>query len=332
MKNKLLSIVDKFSNGKILVVGDLILDHYIWGSVDRISPEAPVVVVASHKETYCLGGAANVANNLAALGANVFLCGAIGNDSSGDKFIELLQKEKIDTSGIIKANDRPTTIKTRVIAAVQQVVRIDKESSKILSDDEQEIVIGKIESILSQVNGVILSDYSKGVVGDRLCKMLSEYARVGKFGYGKVPYIIDPKDRNFDIYSGATIVKPNRKEASVASGIQIDSIDSAKRAAKVLLDKWQSESVLITLGADGMLMESGNRFSSFNIPTEAKEVFDVSGAGDTVAAVLSLALAVGATAEEASRLANYAAGIVVSSVGAVAVSLSRLKEVILEGA
>lgn len=329
---ELLAIIDRFAGARIAVVGDLILDRYVWGDVDRISPEAPVVVVSVNRESQSLGGAANVAHNLVGLGAQVSLAGVAADDDHGRLLLRLLEERGIDASGIVMAQDRSTTVKTRVIAAVQQVVRIDRETSDPIEQSAAEELRARVDALLPKTSALIVSDYAKGVITPSFLTYLAEQTARGIFGLGKIPLIIDPKDRNFGNYRGATIVKPNRKEAQAASGMTIKSRADGARAAQALCTRWESDMVLVTLGAEGMVLERKDQpGQGFAVDTHARDVFDVSGAGDTVAAVLSLALAVGAPPPQAATLANFAAGIVVGMVGAVAVPIERLREVVAKG-
>lgn len=319
-------IVEQFSSAKVLVVGDLILDKYIWGKVERISPEAPVAVVNVNKEEERLGGAGNVAHNIRALGAEVSLCGVVGDDSDGRRVVEMLEAQGIDCQGVMVDRSRPTTVKTRVVAHSQQIVRIDKESTVKVAPAFSHGLAAAISDHAKRVGAIVLSDYGKGTVTDTLIESLRSSESVELLRYGKAPLVVDPKAPNFDMYRGATVVKPNCKEASQASGLEISSRADAIAAGKVLLEKWQSQMVLVTLGEGGMVLVSNieGHEDAYEIDTEAQEVFDVSGAGDTVAAVFALALAARATPEQAARVANIAAGIVVAEVGTAVVNAAEL--------
>jgi D-beta-D-heptose 7-phosphate kinase/D-beta-D-heptose 1-phosphate adenosyltransferase len=324
----LLKVVEKFQDTPVLVVGDLIVDHYIWGGVNRISPEAPVVVVDVNKEDKRPGGAGNVGHNLVELGARVHVCGVVGDDLEGRALTEQLESLGMQTGGVFVDRNRPTTVKTRVIAHAQQVVRVDRESRDILSAAFQESIGAEVREKLSTVGSVIISDYGKGAVTETLFTRVREAAQDGEAGITSVPVLVDPKAPNFSLYQGGTIIKPNRKEAEEASGVSISDRDSAIAAGRVLLEKWNSEFVLITLGEMGMVLVSA--LDSYPTPVEidtvAQEVYDVSGAGDTVSAVFGLALASGAKPDIAAELANIAAGIVVSEVGTVPVRKEQLIE------
>ena len=333
-------IIVKFTHKKILVVGDIILDQYIRGNVSRISPEAPVpIVLQEGNPQYTPGGAANVANNLRSLGANVVLVGRIGADIEGKILLKELKKRKIETHGIFVDRQRPTIFKTRIIAQHQQVVRIDREQVNNISD-------GPLEGPLKQFVGksippcdaVIISDYGKGMISSSLV------ADVCSLSLQKKKIIaVDPKVEHFSFYNGVTVITPNKKETENAIrdikirqnagrrfSVTTDKLDTdvhIDSAGEKLLRFLNLESLLITLGDRGMrLFEKGKK--PVHINTRAKEVFDVTGAGDTVISVFTLALTAGATKHEAADLSNYAAGIVVGKMGAVAVSRKELLEAI----
>lgn len=335
VKEELLSVIDKFSGVPMLVVGDLILDRYIWGRVSRVSQEAPVVIVDVTEEGRRPGGAGNVARNLASLGAKVSVSGVIGDDGSGKDLLQALEEIGAETAGVFVDSSRPTTVKTRVIAHAQQVVRVDREQAQAIPSALSEGLTSYTERVLDKVSGVVVSDYAKGVVTRRLFEMFDQEKARGLTGLGKIPVVVDPKPPNNTIYSGATVMKPNRREAESASGRSIKSRGDAIAASDVLLERWNPELLLITVGSNGMVLVSntadnrgGLEKSVVEIPTMAQEVFDVSGAGDTVNAVLSLSLSVGARPEAAARLANYAAGIAVAEVGVVSVSADELRAAI----
>lgn len=326
-------VIERFRDASLLVVGDLILDHYVWGKVNRISPEAPVVVVQVTEENKRPGGACNVVNNLVSLGARVKVCGVLGEDEAGRDLLRLLKDLSADTEGVIIDPGRATTQKTRVIAHAQQVVRVDREVVTPLDSGIAKQLGERVKCGFSGVRGVIVSDYAKGVVGGEIFSVFEALQQSGMLGYGKVPLVVDPKGPNFGIYRAATVIKPNRAEAEAASGLPIKDREQAIIAGKKLLEKWDCEMVLMTLGEDGMALvpRSHELGGAIEIDTVAREVFDVSGAGDTVSAVFTLALAVGATPLEAAELANYAAGIVVAEVGTVAVSAEELMEAVVSG-
>ena len=296
-------ILSSFANFRIMVVGDLMLDRYIRGRAERISPEAPVPVVRVESEDFSPGGSANVAKNLRALGAEVTVVGVVGDDIEGRTLLGLLEEEGVDIGGVVVDPKRPTTVKTRVIAHHQHVVRVDREATEPPTEEVEERLVELI-SRLKDVDGVVVSDYAKGVVTGELIGALSEV---------EVPVVVDPKEPNFGLYRKVRCVTPNRAEAERASGVRIGDIENLERAGRLLLGKWEAEMVLITRGEEGMSLFEGNGVT--HIPTVAREVYDVSGAGDTVAAAFTLALSAGAEPKEAAYLANLAAGIVVGKLG-----------------
>lgn len=317
--------VDRFAGRRVVVAGDLMLDRYVWGSVERISPEAPVPIVRVMRETVHLGGAANVVGNLARLGAKVSVIGAIGRDEAGSVLLTELRKTGAECGGIVVSDRRPTTIKTRVIAQHQQVVRFDREDAGELSDGSRRRLLDGLMERAPEADAVVVSDYSKGVVSrDLLARVVARARRAG------IPVSVDPKVGHFPWYRGVTIVTPNTAEASAGAGIPIRGEESLLAAGGRLLRILRSDSVLITRGEHGMsLFEADGRIT--HIPTAAQEVFDVTGAGDTVIAVLTLALAAGVSLVDAARLSNAAAGVVVGEVGAVSVSPESLREAIVSG-
>lgn len=320
MTSKLKSIINKFHKAKILVIGDLILDEFIWGAVDRISPEAPVPVVWVNSESFMPGGASNVASNIASLGAAAGIAGVIGSDKNGKTLVEELKRRKVNTSGIVIDGERPTTLKTRIIAHHQQVVRVDREKNGAIDDNVLEQLLSFIRQAQEEVDGIIIEDYGKGVISPRI---LSEIITLAK--RHKKIITVDPKISHFSYYNGVTSITPNEKEAAGGAGIKIEGDEDIDKAGKKLLKELSLESVLITLGENGMrLFEKSGAVT--HIPTVAQEVFDVSGAGDTVIAAFTLALTVGATKLEAAHLANFAAGIVVSKVGTAVVTKEELLE------
>ncbi len=322
-KEKFKSVISRFSRAKVLIIGDLILDEFLWGDVSRISPEAPVPVVWVRSESFIPGGAANVANNIHALGGEVYLAGIIGMDEWGKILTEKLRKKGIDVEGVIIDDERPTTLKTRVIAHHQQVVRIDKEKMDCLSSDVIDQIIDHVKEIIKEIDAIIIEDYGKGVVTPRLLRGVLRLAR----RYKKI-VTVDPKEEHFHYYKGVTAVTPNCYEAARATGINMKDANSIARIGRALLNKLKCKAVLVTLGEHGMrLFEEKGRVTS--IPTLAQDVFDVSGAGDTVIGAFTLALAAGADMRRAAHISNIAAGIVVGKVGTAVVTqkeiLSRLK-------
>lgn len=328
--SELLRVIDSFKQSRVVVIGDLLLDEYIWGQVERISPEAPVVVVRQTEESKRLGGAGNVVHNLIALGAQVSVCGVVGDDDAGRVLVSMLETLGADTDGVLIDRTRPTPVKTRVIAHGQQVVRVDREHTGIIAPTYQEGIAAHLESQLSHASGVVVSDYAKGTISPPLFNRIEKGYAEGSLGAGKIPVLVDPKAPNFSLYRGATVIKPNRKEAEEASLIRIHERKDAIRAGKKLLEKWNTEMVLITLGELGMVLvapQDGEN-PEVEVDTVARDVFDVSGAGDTVSAAFLLSLAAGATCTQAANISNIAAGIVVGEVGTVAVKFDDLQKTI----
>ncbi len=310
-KQQLQRIVQQFSDQPILVVGDLMLDRFVWGRVERISPEAPVPVVEVVKESVHLGGAANVACNLAVLKARPLLVGVVGGDEAGDRLVEELHRQEISSEGIVRDDNRATTIKTRIIAHNQQVCRTDREDKAPLSQGAMGQIRGAYQTFLDQAQGVIVSDYAKGALSAALVADLIQGAREAKKFLA-----VDPKAGDFSVYRRASIVTPNKKEAVRAAGLEIVDEPSFIRAGEKLLEVTASDYLLITRGEEGMTLFEGKEH--FHIPTVAQEVFDVSGAGDTVIASLTLAVAADASIREAAILANHAAGVAVGKLGTAA--------------
>lgn len=316
--SRLKSVISSFHEAKVLVVGDLILDEFIWGKVSRISPEAPVPVVWVDSENFMPGGASNVANNIRALGGEVYLAGVVGEDSRGEALISLLRKKGIHCEGIFVDKNRPTTQKTRVIAHHQQVVRIDREVFHPVPDSVVNGIIRFIGDRIRDVDALIIEDYGKGVIGPRL---VQEIVRIAK--RHKKVITVDPKEDHFSYYRGVTTITPNHHEAAAAAGFAIKDGASLENAGRRLLNKLQCETVLITLGENGMaLFQKGKPMAK--IPTVAQDVFDVSGAGDTVISAYTLARARKAAPLEAANISNCAAGIVVGKVGVAVTTQSEL--------
>ena len=323
---RLTAYVDRFSSARVLVVGDVVLDHYIWGKVSRISPEAPVPVVNVTRESLLLGGATNVVNNIHSLGGSVSVCGVIGQDEAGKQLLQLLYKKGIRAEGLVVDSARPTTIKTRVIAHSQQVVRFDRESKERIERDIHRRIFDYVGKQLTEgLDAIVLSDYCKGVVTSGLVRDIVRLAKKHK-----IIVTVDPKVSHFGMYSGVTILTPNITEASIGSKIEIDNERSLLKAGKLLLKRLKCNAVLITRGEQGMsLFDHLGRVT--HIPTVAREVFDVTGAGDTVISTLTLAMASGASMVDAARISNYAAGIVVGVVGTSTVKPEELKQRIIQG-
>jgi rfaE bifunctional protein kinase chain/domain len=308
----------RFRGKKILILGDVMLDEYVWGQTRRISPEAPVPVVEMSSRTFVPGGAANTAANVVSLGGEALLGGVMGTDHSAKLLIEALQSRGLGCAGLIGDPSRPTTTKTRIVAHSQQVVRVDCEHKAPLSGAVEEKLIGWVETNVPSVDACILSDYSKGVVSTRVAEHLIQVARC----HGK-PVVVDPKGIHYGKYRGATVVKPNLHEAERFLKREINTEASLVKGGRQLLKHLKDGAVLLTRGGQGMsLFRRGSR--PLHIPSVARAVFDVTGAGDTVVGTLALGLAAGASLVEAVKLANRAAGIVVGKVGTATVSLEDL--------
>lgn len=322
--SKLLSIIENFSEIKVLVIGDVMLDRYWWGSVRRISPEAPVPVVNLEKTSLVAGGAANVAANIAGLGAKPFLIGVTGQDEEASLVLKILESINVSSEYMIDVKNRPTTIKTRIVAHNQHVVRIDQEDSQLLDILAEKKVIAMMEKIISEVNVVVVSDYAKGVITENLItRLISTAKQLNK------PVLIDPKGREYKKYKGATLLTPNRQEAATACNLDSNGQKLVEQAGNVLLDSLEMEAVLITQGEDGMTLFRKDK-PSYHLNALARKVYDVTGAGDTVIASLGTAVGAGADLAEAAEIANIAAGLVVEEIGTTAINIKKLKEAIAE--
>jgi rfaE bifunctional protein kinase chain/domain len=318
LKAKVRNIQSSGLKPTILVIGDLMIDHYIIGGATRLSPEAPVPIVNVTKETYTLGGAGNVVQNLVALGAGVTVAGVIGDDASAAQVIEILTNEGVATHTIIKDSSRPTTVKTRILAGSHQLVRVDREVTDAVSVTIEDEMVGKLSDYISQADMVVLSDYNKGLFSPSLTqKVITEANKHGK----KV--VIDPKGLNYEKYKGAFIIKPNRKElAEAAKTEKIKSIENLQQAAKVIFDQTGTEYIVVTLSEEGMVILSEAEYTA--LPVKATEVFDVTGAGDTVLATIAYFIAAGLSVVEACELANHAAAIVIRHVGSATTTIEEI--------
>lgn len=312
--------IDGFSRIRALVIGDLMIDEYLWGRVERISPEAPVPVVAVEKENHTLGGAGNVINNLKAMGARVSAIGTAGSGKAGRRIFEKLAELGVGTQGIVTEEDRPTTLKTRVIASNQQVLRIDKEVKRHISPGTLEKLTQIIEKQMPKVDLVILSDYDKGLVTRELVARTVALAEPRR-----VLVLADPKSMDFTKYAGVSVLTPNKKEAGLATGMDIQTPEELATAGKKVMALACLERLLITCGKDGMALFEPGRAPHI-IASKARQVFDVSGAGDTVISILGLGLASGLSFRESAAVANAAAGIVVGKVGTATASKKELKQ------
>jgi D-glycero-beta-D-manno-heptose-7-phosphate kinase len=321
---KLRNIISNFHDKKVLVIGDLILDEFIWGNVSRISPEAPVPVVWVKNESFMPGGASNVANNVNALGGKAYLVGIVGNDERAGILKGELEHRGVNIDGILADPQRPTTLKTRVIAHQQQVVRIDREKIEPVRDSALKRLINFVENIIDEMDGLIVEDYGKGLITAKLLDKIIPLAKKKK----KI-VAVDPKEEHFAYYKGVTVITPNNAEASRAVGFEIKDKPTLRKAGFELLKKLKVRVALITLGENGMMVfEEGK--PPKKIDTIAQEVFDVSGAGDTVVSTYALSLISGANPIQAAHISNCAAGIVVGKVGIAVVSqdeiIARIKE------
>jgi len=314
-----------FRGSRVLVAGDLMLDRYLWGSVRRISPEAPVPVLRLARETDVAGGAANVARNLVGLGLRVAIGGVAGADAAGERLRTLLAADGVETTAVVEAADRPTTCKTRVVGNHQQMLRIDAEVTDPIGVEVQDRLFAAVAAELEQSRALVLSDYAKGVLGSALCVRLIAAAR--SLG---IPVLVDPKGADFGRYRGATLITPNRAELALATGCPVDDLDGLLAAAVRERELLDLESLVLTLGELGMVLVGADQgvASVQRIPAVAREVFDVSGAGDTVIATFAAAMSVGLDPLDAAHLANLAAGVVVGRVGTAAVTGADLQAAI----
>jgi len=310
-------ILDTLRDRNVVVLGDVMLDEFVWGDVTRISPEAPVPVVDVRRESVHLGGAANVLANLVALGARGSVIGVIGNDAAGERLKTGLRDLGAQDQCLIVDDTRPSTIKTRIIAHSQLVVRADRESRTQVNGNLEEKIVASLKEALKEADAFVVSDYDKGVVTPAILREILPLA------YERVPVLIDPKLRNFNAYRPATLVTPNHLEALRMSDSEDHSDDGSHHAAKVIREKLGCDAVLITRGDRGMMLLEANGEPVY-VKTAAREVYDVTGAGDTVIAALAGALSAGATMVEAASLANHAAGIVVGKVGTATASAAEL--------
>jgi len=322
---ELLAILDRVSRTRVLVVGDVMLDRYWWGSASRLSPEAPVPVVALKEISNIPGGAANVAANIAGLGASAILAGLIGSDDAGASLRTSLQKHNISGEFLIVSDTRPTTTKTRVLVHNQQIARIDDETDESITSAEEAALSASIGGMMSKLDAVVLSDYAKGCLTYSLVKTVIDLARAhGKF------VIVDPKSRDLSKYSGASLITPNLAEAMNSAGIDNGGEERVNEAAAKILSETSVESLLITLGEHGMqLFQPGEEPVQFS--SLARQVFDVTGAGDTVVAILAAALGAKADIHSAISLANIAAGIAVEKVGTTIVGIDEIRLAINDG-
>lgn len=319
------SAIESLKGRKVMIIGDLMLDHYMIGGVDRISPEAPVPVVRVEQEKSVLGGAGNVARNIGSLGGDPLLVSIVGDDRDGDILEQLCNDSQLTTM-FIRDKCRPTTKKTRIIASNQQVVRVDQEHVAPMCGDNLDELFNYLQTQIETYPVIILSDYGKGVISrkfmDRFMPMLDECDN-------RPLVLVDPKTVNYDLYTGVDLLTPNTKEAGEGAGMAVKERETVLEAGRALFNRLQCNNLLITMGADGMALFEG-KDTVRHIPTFARKVFDVTGAGDTVIATIALALSAGVDLLTSCTLANYAAGVVVAQVGAAKTTVEELKETIVE--
>jgi rfaE bifunctional protein kinase chain/domain len=318
-------IFQAFNSLRVLIVGDVMLDSYIWGSVDRISPEAPVPVVRVKKKDARLGGAANVALNIKALGATPILCALIGNDADGKRLIQCLHDKEIATDGIVTSSTRPTTVKTRVIASDQHVVRVDEEDDYPANSLEETQLLEKIKQILPTCQAVVFEDYDKGVLNELIIERTIQWA--DPLG---IPTIVDPKKRNFLSYRGVTLFKPNLKELREGVKLEVENGNQGQVeiAVTALKDKLSAKSVMVTLSEHGVYIDAGH--TRLKLPAHIREIADVSGAGDTVVSIAALCVALNLSPNNIAALANLGGGLVCQHVGVVPIDKNELLQEALE--
>jgi rfaE bifunctional protein kinase chain/domain len=308
-----------FSQVKVLVVGDIMLDRYWWGTVNRISPEAPVPIVRLQKSTFAVGGAANVAANIAGLGAEAFLVGLVGKDEEAKSFSEMLLKTNVSDEYLVYSETRPTTVKTRIIAHNQQVLRLDQEENTEIGEFETQQCLRNIDELIAKTDVVIISDYAKGLLTEEvLARLITIASEKNK------PVLVDPKGKDYTKYAGATLLTPNRKEAAEACKLDESRKELIEIAGNKLISELNLKSLLITQGEDGMTLLQSKK-EPLHLKASAREIFDVTGAGDTVIATLSVAIGAGNSLENSAEIANIAAGLVVEQVGTTAIKINELK-------
>ena len=313
-----MSLLDQFKGAGVLVVGDVMLDRYWWGDVSRISPEAPVPVVRMRSSSVAAGGAANVAANIAGLGGVPYLVGIVGDDAEGEMLPDILRSGEVSGDYLVRLAGRPTTVKTRLVAHGQHVARVDQESAELLTQEHEDTVKRAIDGALDKCSVVVVSDYAKGLLTDSLLTYLISRSRAS----GK-PVMVDPKGKNYLKYAGATILTPNKREAFDACGMDEGPDGLVDAAGLALMEKLSLDAILITQGEEGMtLFRSGSR--PYHLHARARQVYDVTGAGDTVIATLAVAVAGGMDLSDSANIANIAAGLVVETVGTSTIKLSEL--------
>lgn len=314
-------IFDGFNELNVLIIGDVMLDSYIWGAVERISPEAPVPIVTVKKKDFRLGGAANVALNVASLGAKPILCALIGDDDDGKKLIQRLDERKISKEGIVVSAYRPTTVKTRIIASHQHVVRVDEESDRVVNAQEEHDLMLRIEKLLPSCNVVVFEDYDKGVINASIIEKTVTLAQKNK-----IPTVVDPKKRNFLSYKGVTLFKPNLKELREGLKIDVEAGNQAtvENAVNQLKEKLGASGVMLTLSEHGVYIDYKNK--KIKLPAHPREIADVSGAGDTVVSIAALCVALDLSPQQIASLSNLGGGLVCQHVGVVPIDKEELLE------
>jgi len=312
-------IFEDFTKLNVLIIGDVMLDSYIWGAVERISPEAPVPIINVHKKDFRLGGAANVALNILALGAKPIICALIGEDEDGKKLIQRLDDKNISKEGIVTSRHRPTTVKTRIIASHQHIVRVDEESDKVINSEEEQLLLEKIEKLLPQCQAIVFEDYDKGVLNASLIEKTVALAKKNN-----IPTVVDPKKRNFLSYRGVTLFKPNLKELREGLKIEVDAKnqDQIEKAVAALKEKLNAEGVMVTLSEHGVYIDIHNQ--KVKIPAHPREIADVSGAGDTVVSIAALCVALKLSPAIVGALSNLGGGLVCQHVGVVPIDKEEL--------
>jgi rfaE bifunctional protein kinase chain/domain len=324
-------VFDKFNSLNILIIGDVMIDAYWWGGVNRISPEAPVPVCAVNEKESRLGGAANVALNIAAMGANPILCSVVGEDYQGHQLCELMKKQNMDTNGIVFSSNRPTTVKTRIIGNKTQMLRIDEETDANISLSEEKIFLDKIENIINteKINAIIFQDYDKGVITEGVITKIIEIAK-----RKNIPVTVDPKKRNFTAYKNVDLFKPNLKELKEGLKIDFDNVDKdvLVEASLLLHYKQKIDKVFITLSERGVFMMDFTKKEAevTMLPACLRKISDVSGAGDTVISLATLCLALGLDSQTIANVSNFAGGLVCESVGVVPIDKNKLLSELLK--
>jgi rfaE bifunctional protein kinase chain/domain len=312
-------IVESFSKLNVLIIGDVMLDSYIWGAVERISPEAPVPIINVRKKDFRLGGAANVALNVHALGATPILCALIGDDEDGKKLLQRLDDKKISKDGIVTSSFRPTTVKTRIIASQQHVVRVDEESDKVVNQEEEKLLLERIEKLMPACHVIVFEDYDKGVLNTSIIEKTIAFAK-----RKNIPTVVDPKKRNFLAYKGVTLFKPNLKELREGLKIEVEASNQiqVEKAVELLKEKLKAEGVMLTLSEHGVYIDYNNQ--KIKLAAHAREIADVSGAGDTVVSIAALCLALKLSPPLIASLSNLGGGLVCQHVGVVPIDREEL--------